>query len=63
MRVAVIFGGESCEHDISMITGVQLISNMNNSISNIKHKNCKAKFKQSTTLNFLFHLSSFLVLL
>ena len=30
MRVAVIFGGESCEHDISMITGVQLISNMNN---------------------------------
>lgn len=26
MNVAVIFGGESCEHDISIITGEQLIS-------------------------------------
>ena len=26
MNVAVIFGGESCEHDISIITGEQLIN-------------------------------------
>ena len=35
MNIAVIFGGESCEHDISIITGVQLISNMNNYLYNI----------------------------
>ena len=29
MNVAVIFGGESCEHDISIITGMQLIKNAN----------------------------------
>lgn len=35
MNVAVIFGGESCEHDISIITGVQLINNMNNYLYNV----------------------------
>ncbi len=35
MNVAVIFGGESCEHDISIITGVQLIGNMNNYLYNV----------------------------
>ena len=29
MNLAVIFGGESCEHDISIITGMQLISKAN----------------------------------
>jgi D-alanine-D-alanine ligase len=29
MNIAVIFGGESCEHDISIITGEQLISKAN----------------------------------
>lgn len=28
-NIAVIFGGESCEHDISIITGVQLLSRAN----------------------------------
>ena len=35
MNIAVIFGGESCEHDISIITGVQLINNMNNYLYNV----------------------------
>lgn len=35
MNVAVVFGGESCEHDISIITGVQLMKNMNNYLYNI----------------------------
>ena len=35
MNVAVIFGGESCEHDISIITGEQLISKVNNYLYNI----------------------------
>lgn len=28
MNIGVIFGGESCEHDISVITGLQLIDNI-----------------------------------
>ena len=35
MNVAVFFGGESCEHDISVITGVQLINNCNEYLYNI----------------------------
>ena len=35
MNIAVIFGGESCEHDISIITGVQLIKNINEYLYNI----------------------------
>ena len=35
MNVAVIFGGESCEHDISIITGEQLISKCNEYLYNI----------------------------
>ena len=35
MNIAVIFGGESCEHDISIITGVQLLSNINEYLYNI----------------------------
>ena len=35
MNVAIIFGGESCEHDISIITGIQLIKNMNEYLYNI----------------------------
>ena len=35
MNIAVIFGGESCEHDISIITGVQLMTNMNEYLYNV----------------------------
>ena len=35
MNIAVIFGGESCEHDISVITGIQLINNLNEYLYNI----------------------------
>lgn len=35
MNIAVIFGGESCEHDISIITGEQLIDNVNEYLYNI----------------------------
>lgn len=35
MNVAVVFGGESCEHDISIITGVQLINNLNRYLYNV----------------------------
>ena len=35
MNIAVVFGGESCEHDISIITGVQLINNMNKYLYNV----------------------------
>ena len=35
MNIAVIFGGESCEHDISIITGVQLINNASEYLYNI----------------------------
>jgi len=35
MNIAVIFGGESCEHDISVITGVQLINNINEYLYNV----------------------------
>jgi len=35
MNIGVIFGGESCEHDISIITGVQLIANMDEYLYNI----------------------------
>ena len=35
MNIAVFFGGESCEHDISIITGEQLISKMNDYLYNI----------------------------
>ena len=35
MNVAVIFGGESCEHDISIITGEQLIKNLNAYLYNV----------------------------
>ena len=29
INLAVFFGGASCEHDISIITGLQLISKIN----------------------------------
>ena len=35
MNIAVFFGGESCEHDISIITGVQLINNCDAYLYNI----------------------------
>ena len=35
MNIAVIFGGESCEHDISIITGVQLINKVNEYLYNV----------------------------
>lgn len=35
MNIAVIFGGESCEHDISIITGVQLLNNIDEYLYNI----------------------------
>ena len=35
MNLVVIFGGESCEHDISIITGAQLISKCNSSLYNV----------------------------
>lgn len=35
MNIAVIFGGESCEHDISIITGEQLINNCNEYLYNV----------------------------
>lgn len=35
MNIAVIFGGESCEHDISIITGLQLVSKCNEYLYNI----------------------------
>ena len=35
MNVAVFFGGESCEHDISIITGEQLIDNIDKNSYNI----------------------------
>lgn len=35
MNVGVIFGGESCEHDISIVTGEQLIDNLNEYLYNI----------------------------
>ena len=35
MNIAVIFGGESCEHDISVITGEQLLCKVNNTIHNV----------------------------
>ena len=31
LNVAVIFGGVSCEHDISIITGVQIVNNLDDS--------------------------------
>ena len=30
-KVGVIFGGVTCEHDVSIVTGLQLIENMNKS--------------------------------
>lgn len=35
INVAVFFGGESCEHDISIITGLQLISKINEYLYNV----------------------------
>jgi len=35
MNIAVIFGGESCEHDISIITGEQLIDNLDEYLYNV----------------------------
>jgi len=35
MNIAVIFGGESCEHDISIITGIQLINNIDEYLYNV----------------------------
>ena len=35
MNIAVIFGGESCEHDISIITGLQLCANVNIQIHSV----------------------------
>lgn len=35
MNIVVLFGGESCEHDISIITGVQLLNNINKDIYNV----------------------------
>lgn len=35
MNIAVIFGGESCEHDISIITGEQLISKIDKTVNNV----------------------------
>lgn len=35
MNIGVIFGGESCEHDISIITGEQLINNCNEYLYNV----------------------------
>lgn len=35
MNIVVIFGGESCEHDISIITGEQLINKCNEYLYNI----------------------------
>ena len=35
MNIAVIFGGESCEHDISIMTGVQLLNKLNEYLYNI----------------------------
>lgn len=35
MNIAVLFGGESCEHDISIITGEQLINNCNEYLYNV----------------------------
>ena len=35
INLAVFFGGESCEHDISIITGVQLMHNCNEYLYNV----------------------------
>ena len=35
INLMVVFGGQSCEHDISIITGVQLINNCNEYLYNI----------------------------
>ncbi|MBE5757490.1 MAG: ATP-grasp domain-containing protein [Clostridiales bacterium] len=35
VNLMVVFGGESCEHDISVITGVQLIANCNEYLYNV----------------------------
>ena len=35
INIAVFFGGESCEHDISIITGLQFISKLNEYLYNI----------------------------
>ena len=35
INLAVFFGGASCEHDISIITGLQLISKINEYLYNI----------------------------
>lgn len=35
INLGVIFGGESCEHDISIITGLQLISKVNEFLYNV----------------------------
>ena len=35
MNIGVIFGGENCEHDISVITGLQLIGNIDEYLYNI----------------------------
>ena len=35
INLAVFFGGESCEHDISIITGLQLISKVNEYLYNV----------------------------
>lgn len=35
INLLVVFGGQSCEHDISIITGVQLINNCNKYIYNV----------------------------
>lgn len=35
INIAVFFGGESCEHDISIITGLQFISKLNEYLYNV----------------------------
>lgn len=35
INLAIIFGGKSCEHDISIITGLQLISKVNEYLYNV----------------------------
>lgn len=35
INLAIFFGGESCEHDISIITGVQLMSKVNSYLYNV----------------------------
>ena len=35
VNIAVFFGGESCEHDISIITGGQFIANCDSNVYNV----------------------------